>query len=196
MDRLAGTAGSAALGTDKRSFPYAGSASPPGVSKRPRTSTSTSTSSSSSSSTTTTTATGAPKSEEPVPEGYLKFRFNEDCGFASCSYREHQTHFHCTRQNCNYSFCDKTRFSQHSARHERTDSVMGDEFQQFRANLPCGRADCAFNAANPSNAAKASHYHCTKCDFVCADTNKVAAHRKRHAKLESVVSPGFAAVSK
>ncbi|XP_003738488.2 zinc finger protein castor homolog 1-like [Galendromus occidentalis] len=191
---LYGTAGSAALGGDKRSFPFAGSASPPGVSKRPRTSNSTSTSSSSSSS--TTTATGTTKSEEPVPEGYLKFRFNEDCGFASCSYREHQTHFHCTRLNCNYSFCDKTRFSQHSARHERTDSVMGDEFQQYRANLSCGRADCAFNAANPSNTAKASHYHCTKCDFVCADTNKVAAHRKRHAKLESVTSPGFAPVSK
>ena len=28
--------------------------------------------------------------DEPVPEGYMRFRFNEDCGFSSCNYREHQ----------------------------------------------------------------------------------------------------------
>ena len=28
--------------------------------------------------------------DEPVPEGYMRFRFNEDCGFTSCNYREHQ----------------------------------------------------------------------------------------------------------
>lgn len=57
--------------------------------------------------------------DEPVPEGYLRFRFNEDCHYAHCGYREHQTHFHCMRQDCGYSFCDKTRFVQHTARHER-----------------------------------------------------------------------------
>lgn len=57
--------------------------------------------------------------DEPVPEGYLRFRFNEDCHYTHCGYREHQTHFHCMRQDCGYSFCDKTRFVQHTARHER-----------------------------------------------------------------------------
>lgn len=57
--------------------------------------------------------------DEPVPSGYVKYRFNENCGYAACSYREHQTHFHCMRDSCGYSFCDKTRFVQHTARHER-----------------------------------------------------------------------------
>lgn len=81
--------------------------------------------------------------DEPIPEGYLRFRFNEDCAYQHCGYRycilmclnifksgvqiynlcydfrEHQTHFHCTRRDCGYSFCDKTRFVQHTARHER-----------------------------------------------------------------------------
>ena len=39
-------------------------------------------------------------------------RFNEDCQFSNCNYREHQTHFHCMRKDCNYRFCDKTRFVQ------------------------------------------------------------------------------------
>lgn len=84
--------------------------------------------------------------DEPVPEGYLRFRFNEDCQYQHCGYREHQTHFHCQRHDCGYSFCDKTRFVQHTARHERLDTLMGGDFQQYRANVSCGRPDCAYTA--------------------------------------------------
>ena len=42
----------------------------------------------------------------------VSHRFNEDCQFSNCNYREHQTHFHCMRKDCNYRFCDKTRFVQ------------------------------------------------------------------------------------
>lgn len=83
--------------------------------------------------------------DEPIPQGYLKFRFNEDCNFTSCGYRNHQSHFHCCRTDCYYSFCDKTRFVQHTARHERLDKLMGDDFKQYRANMRCGHAECAYN---------------------------------------------------
>lgn len=73
-------------------------------------------------------------------------RFNEDCKYAHCGYREHQTHFHCMRPDCGYSFCDKTRFVQHTARHERLDTLMGGDFQQFRANVPCGRQECVYTS--------------------------------------------------
>lgn len=76
--------------------------------------------------------------DHDIPSGYLKFRFNEDCGFERCGYRNHQSHFHCNRRDCHYSFCDKTRFVQHTARHERMDTLMGDDFRQFRANMQCG----------------------------------------------------------
>ena len=75
----------------------------------------------------------------------FSFRFNEDCGFSCCNYREHQTHFHCMRKDCNYRFCDKTRFVQHTARHERLDTLCGDEFEGFRG-VPCGRPNCELNA--------------------------------------------------
>ena len=75
----------------------------------------------------------------------LNFRFNEDCGFSCCNYREHQTHFHCMRKDCNYRFCDKTRFVQHTARHERLDTLCGTEFEGFRG-VPCGRQNCELNA--------------------------------------------------
>jgi len=84
--------------------------------------------------------------DHDIPTGYLKFRFNEDCGFERCGYRNHQSHFHCNRRDCHYSFCDKTRFVQHTARHERMDTLMGDDFRQFRANMQCGVATCSYSA--------------------------------------------------
>ena len=80
--------------------------------------------------------------DEAIPAGYLKFRFNEDCQFATCGYRNHQSHFHCLRDNCFYSFCDKTRFVQHTARHERLDKLMGEDFKQYRSNMNCGYEGC------------------------------------------------------
>lgn len=82
--------------------------------------------------------------EQDIPTGYLKFRFNEDCGFERCSYCNHQSHFHCNRRDCHYSFCDKTRFVQHTARHERMDTLMGDDFRQYRANMRCAVVDCCY----------------------------------------------------
>lgn len=82
--------------------------------------------------------------DEPIPQGYLKFRFNEDCNFANCGYSNLQSHFHCCRADCYYSFCDKTRFVQHTARHERLDKLMGDDFKQYRANMQCGYDDCVY----------------------------------------------------
>lgn len=82
--------------------------------------------------------------DEPIPQGYLKFRFNEDCNFANCGYSNLQSHFHCCRADCYYSFCDKTRFVQHTARHERLDKLMGDDFKQYRANMQCGHDQCVY----------------------------------------------------
>lgn len=129
--------------------------------------------------------------DEPVPSGYVRYRFNEDCGYTFCGYREHQTHFHCMRKDCGYSFCDKTRFVQHTARHERLDTLMGGDFQQYRANVNCGRSECIYANTLGAMANKSSHFHCIKCDFVCTDTNKVVAHRRQHTKMDSISAAGF-----
>lgn len=157
--------------------------------------------------------------DEPIPKGYLKFKFNEDCGFPQCGYSNLQSHFHCCRADCHYSFCDKTRFVQHTARHERLDKLMGDDFKQYRANMSCGHDDCVYknNLGKHINETKkiekifmahfpflslstgannkSSHFHCLKCDFICSDTNKVVAHRRHHSKLEYIGVLGFRKVA-
>lgn len=163
--------------------------------------------------------------DEPIPQGYLKFRFNEDCNFVNCGYSNLQSHFHCCRADCYYSFCDKTRFVQHTARHERLDKLMGDDFKQYRANMQCGYDHCVyknnlgsyirisiytilfpssdgrcsqFNSISFRFAGannKSSHFHCLKCDFICSDTNKVVAHRRQHSKMEYIRTVGFRKVA-
>lgn len=132
--------------------------------------------------------------DDSVPTGYLKFRFNQDCNFPNCGYRNHQSHFHCIRKDCFYSFCDKTRFVQHTARHERLDKLMGDDFKQFRANMHCGFSNCAYNK-NLNHGNKSSHFHCLKCNYICSDTNKVVAHRRQHSKQEYIKLAGFSKYS-
>ena len=51
------------------------------------------------------------------------------------------------RKDCNYRFCDKTRFVQHTARHERLDTLCGQEFEGFRG-VSCQREACEFNVVN------------------------------------------------
>lgn len=130
--------------------------------------------------------------DDSVPSGYSRYRFNQDCNFANCGYRNHQSHFHCLRKECYYSFCDKTRFVQHTARHERLDKLMGDDFRQFRANMHCGYENCAYNKnIGPHN--KSSHFHCLRsgCGYICSDTNKVVSHRRQHTKQEYIKLAGF-----
>ncbi|XP_043071427.1 uncharacterized protein LOC6558937 isoform X2 [Drosophila grimshawi] len=94
--------------------------------------------------------------DQDIPSGYLKFRFNEDCKFERCGYRNHQSHFHCNRRDCHYSFCDKTRFVQHTARHERMDTLMGDDFRQYRANMRCHVTDCTYATSSTSATGRSS----------------------------------------
>ena len=139
-----------------------------------------------------------PVKDEPVPEGYRRYRFNEDCNYTYCSYREHQTHFHCLRKACGYSFCDKTRFVQHTARHSKLDALMGEDFVQYRSNVKCDYQACPYSGVTQaglseqsSSSNKGSHFHCLKCDFVCTDTNRVTGHRKQHHKMDSINAAGF-----
>ena len=122
--------------------------------------------------------------DESVPNGYSRWRFNEDCQYRKCAYRQSVTHFHCRRDDCGYGFSDRSRLVQHTLRHERIDSITGGEMQQYRINQDCGRDGCEFNM-------KMSHFHCHRCSYSCTDSSKVLTHRKHHAKLDSINSQGF-----
>ena len=75
---------------------------------------------------------------------------------------------------------------------------MGGDFQQYRSLVNCGQKSCVYSNVTSANtsvtlasANKTSHFHCLKCDYVCADTNKVVAHRRQHDKMDSISAAGF-----
>ena len=68
------------------------------------------------------------------------------------------------RKDCNYRFCDKTRFVQHTARHERLDTLCGQEFEGFRG-VSCQREACEFNVVNSRG--KTSDVHKTFFGVIC-----------------------------
>ncbi len=112
----------------------------------------------------------------------------------------------------------RLRFVQHTARHERLDTLCGNEFEGFRG-VSCSRESCEFNISNMKGKRtrsffiltdgrhqhplhrlvplsgdpqkSSSHFHCLKCDYYCTDTNKVVAHRRQHQKLDSINAAGF-----
>ena len=105
-------------------------------------------------------------------EGYRQYKYNEDCQFERCAYRQSQSHYHCSQNNCGYAFCDLSRWTQHSERHRRLINLMGDEFEEYRASVDCARPDCEFSR-------KSTHFHCLKCPFICKEAIKVTAHRTK-----------------
>ncbi|XP_060080186.1 zinc finger protein castor homolog 1-like [Ylistrum balloti] len=126
--------------------------------------------------------------DDSIPEGYTRIKQKEDCHHEKCAYRQGVTHFHCIREDCGYSFSDRSRLIQHTLRHERIDSLTGGEMRQFRMNQSCNVDQCEYQG-------KASHFHCLKCDYCCTDSSKVLTHRKHHSKMDSISSQGFMKVS-
>ncbi|XP_069118331.1 zinc finger protein castor homolog 1-like [Argopecten irradians] len=126
--------------------------------------------------------------DDSIPDGYTRIKQKEDCHYEKCAYRQGVTHFHCIREDCGYSFSDRSRLIQHTLRHERIDSLTGGEMRQFRMNQSCNVDNCEYQG-------KASHFHCLKCDYCCTDSSKVLTHRKHHSKMDSISSQGFVKAS-
>lgn len=62
---------------------------------------------------------------------------------ASSRYRNYHAKIDVTDQKFNFIFL----IEQHTARHERLDTLMGGDFQQYRANVACGRPGCLYTAS-------------------------------------------------
>ena len=109
-----------------------------------------------------------------LPDAYIRFRYNTECTFNSCTYSNSMTHYHCTRQNCGYAFSDRSRIYPHENKHAKMEMLMGDDFDKSRINRECPHEGCEFSH-------KYTHYHCKKCTFKCTDSGRVYSHRKTHA---------------
>ncbi|XP_070562081.1 zinc finger protein castor homolog 1-like isoform X2 [Ptychodera flava] len=122
--------------------------------------------------------------EKSIQDRFMRFDRHEDCGDRSCQFSLSSTHYHCIHEKCGYKFAGRTQMYKHAQHHDRVESLVLDDFRRYKSSVHCDRESCEYAQRN-------THFHCLKCTFVCTDSSKLTAHRKHHAKLETLAAAGF-----
>ncbi|KAI8425642.1 hypothetical protein MSG28_011456 [Choristoneura fumiferana] len=67
------------------------------------------------------------------------------------------------------------------------DTLMGGDFQQYRANVYCQRPDCPHASTfacgyEPQciHSKKQTHYHCLQCGFAVLGLSQMTSHKYKH----------------
>ncbi|KAM3617531.1 uncharacterized protein V6R79_007571 [Siganus canaliculatus] len=81
------------------------------------------------------------KAERRAANGFKYFTKREECGRLGCKYNQVNSHFHCIREGCQFSFLLKHQMTSHARKHMRR--MLGKNFDRVPSQLlPLGqRAD-------------------------------------------------------
>ncbi|XP_069466059.1 zinc finger protein castor homolog 1 isoform X3 [Ambystoma mexicanum] len=81
------------------------------------------------------------KAERRAANGFKYFTKREECGRAGCKYNQVNSHFHCIRDSCQFSFLLKHQMTSHARKHMRR--MLGKNFDRVPGQvLPhTGRSD-------------------------------------------------------
>lgn len=115
-----------------------------------------------------------------VCSGFKRFRATEQCDLECCVFRNQKTtHFHCTRDDCNFTFKNKCDIEKHKTYHLRDDAYLSKGFKKFYKNEACGNAECVWNYT-------ANHFHCLRsgCNFSFTSTSQMESHKRKHERNE------------
>uniref|UniRef100_A0A8C7QW29 Castor zinc finger 1 n=1 Tax=Oncorhynchus mykiss TaxID=8022 RepID=A0A8C7QW29_ONCMY len=96
------------------------------------------------------------KAERRAANGFKYFTKREECGRLGCKYNQVNSHFHCIRESCQFSFLLKHQMTSHSRKHMRrmlgknfdrvpsqvTKSVMMDETDDYMDYMGGGSPLC------------------------------------------------------
>lgn len=124
------------------------------------------------------------KLTDGILEGFKRFEAPENCGDEKCTYAFKVSHYHCTRENCNYRFTGRSHMFKHQQHHDRVAGLVRDDFKRFKATQMCEDEQCEYRGKN-------THFHCLRCEFKCTDSAKVGTHRRQHMKADTLEQSGF-----
>ena len=68
------------------------------------------------------------------------------------------SHYHCTREGCNYRFTGRTHMFKHQQHHERVAGLVRDDFKRFKTTQQCDVEGCPYTGTS-------THFHCLRCSF-------------------------------
>ncbi|XP_056651756.1 zinc finger protein castor homolog 1 isoform X2 [Monodelphis domestica] len=74
------------------------------------------------------------KAERRAANGFKYFTKREECGRLGCKYNQVNSHFHCIREGCQFSFLLKHQMTSHARKHMRR--MLGKNFDRVPAQGP------------------------------------------------------------
>uniref|UniRef100_A0A3P8UYM6 Castor zinc finger 1 n=1 Tax=Cynoglossus semilaevis TaxID=244447 RepID=A0A3P8UYM6_CYNSE len=78
------------------------------------------------------------KAERRAANGFKYFTKREECGRLGCKYNQVNSHFHCIREGCQFSFLLKHQMTSHARKHMRR--MLGKNFDRVPSQvMPLGR---------------------------------------------------------
>ncbi|XP_028307710.1 zinc finger protein castor homolog 1 isoform X3 [Gouania willdenowi] len=79
------------------------------------------------------------KAERRAANGFKYFTKREECGRMGCKYNQVNSHFHCIREACQFSFLLKHQMTSHARKHMRR--MLGKNFDRVPSQVMGQRAD-------------------------------------------------------
>lgn len=133
-----------------------------------------------------------------IQEGFQRFRATEECQTTYCAFfGQRTTHFHCRRDNCQYTFKNKADMGKsldfllwhfcwwvfiekHKSYHIKDEQLSRDGFKKFMKNEACGFENCRFSRIS-------NHIHCIRanCSYVLHSSGQLLSHKRKHERKDS-----------
>ncbi|XP_063292263.1 zinc finger protein castor homolog 1 isoform X3 [Pelobates fuscus] len=116
------------------------------------------------------------KAERRAANGFKYFTKREECGRLGCKYNQVNSHFHCIRDGCQFSFLLKHQMTSHARKHMRR--MLGKNFDRVpRQILPhTPRSDnlsqLSSTAASPSSTENLSSFQTTPQNMMDTETDE------------------------
>ncbi|KAG7472766.1 hypothetical protein MATL_G00112430 [Megalops atlanticus] len=97
------------------------------------------------------------KAERRAANGFKYFTKREECGRLGCKYNQVNSHFHCIREGCQFSFLLKHQMTSHARKHMRR--MLGKNFDRVPSQVMshAHRADEMQHMANMTAGAMGGH---------------------------------------
>nr|XP_057939428.1 zinc finger protein castor homolog 1 isoform X7 [Doryrhamphus excisus] len=96
------------------------------------------------------------KAERRAANGFKYFTKREECGRLGCKYNQVNSHFHCIREGCQFSFLLKHQMTSHARKHMRR--MLGKNFDRVPSQVvPLGQRTDKMHVSGMMSGPLASH---------------------------------------
>ncbi|XP_055374144.1 transcription factor castor-like, partial [Condylostylus longicornis] len=114
-------------------------------------------------------------------EGFQRYRATENCNATYCIFSSQKTtHFHCRRENCNFTFKNKADMEKHKSYHIKDLQLTRDGFKKYLKNEKCPYKQCRFSRV-------CNHIHCIRkdCFYILHSSGQLLSHKRKHERMDN-----------